>query len=307
MAKRKTKSISRAISYWSFPGGMENRADVISVLSRARHLGFNAVELGISDTGVLTLETTRSECRALARAADAADLAVCSLTTNLYWATSLSAPRAADRKKAVEMTRIMIEKAAWLKAGALVVVPGWVHSHFNPQAEPVPYDQALAYSRESLRKCVKTAEKHRVSLALLNAWSGLLLSPVELATFIDKLRSKRVSACLDTGTAALSGHPQHWIRILGKRLCCLRVRGLKRRFEKNSARSRLFRGFTRGQGWGFMAAYCDPGAGSIDWPEVAAALKKVRYKGPLISLGYPPTPGGVERSGKFLDKLVGMK
>jgi L-ribulose-5-phosphate 3-epimerase len=306
MARRKTKGLSKAISYWSFPGGMENRADVISVLSRARELGFSAVELGISDTGVLTLETTRSECRALARAAEAAGLDICSLTTNLYWATSLSAPRAAERKKAVEMTRLMIERASWLKAGALVVVPGWVHAHFNTQAQPVPYDEALAYSRESLKKCVKTAEKHRVSLALLNAWSGLLLSPVELAGFIDKLRSKRVSACLDTGTAALNGHPQHWIKILGKRLCRVRVRDLKRRFERNSARSRAFRGFTSGQGWGFMAAYCDPGAGSVEWPAVATALKKARYKGPLVSLSHPPTPGGVERSGEFLDKLIGM-
>ena len=78
------KPLHRGVSYWSFPGGMDNRADVISTLSRSRELGFSALELGISDTGVLTLETSRSECRALARAAEAADVRFSSLATNLY-------------------------------------------------------------------------------------------------------------------------------------------------------------------------------------------------------------------------------
>ncbi len=304
MAKHKTKGMSKGISYWSFPGGMENRADVISVLSRARQLGFASVELGISDTGVLTLETSRSECRALARAGEAAGVAISSLATNLYWATSLSAPKAAERARAVETTRIMIEKARWLSAESLVVVPGWVHAFFNRRGEVVPYDEALARARESLKKCVKAAEKHRVTLALLNAWSGLLVSPLEFAAFVDKFRSRRVAACLDTGVAALNGHPQHWVRTLGRRIAGVHLRDLKRRFEKNTARNRAFRSFTRGGGWGFMAAFCELGSGDVDWPAVAEALRKARYKGPLTAVAHPPAPGLAERSSEFLDKLI---
>jgi hexulose-6-phosphate isomerase len=314
MAKRKTKTktktkartSSKGISYWSFPGGMENRADVISVLSRARQLGFASVELGISDTGTVTLNTSRSECRALARAAEAAGVHVAALATNLYWATSLSSPKAAERSKAVEMTKVMIERARWLTAGALVVVPGWVHSFFNPRAEPVPYDEAVARSRESLRKCVKAAEKHRVTLTMLNAWGGLLLSPLEFANFVDGLRSKRAAACLDVGTAAMYGYPQHWIKILGRRIAGVWVRDLKRRFERNAGRNRAFRSLSRSQGWGFMAAYCELGSGNVNWPAVMAALKKVRYRGPLTALSHPPAPGLVERSAEFLDNLIGM-
>jgi hexulose-6-phosphate isomerase len=265
------------------------------------------VELGISDTGVLTLETSRSECRALAQAAEAAGVEIASLATSLYWATSLSSPKAAERARAVEVTRIMIEKARWLTARALVVIPGWCRSHFNPKAEPVPYDQALARARESLRKCVRAAERSRVDLALLNAWSGLLLSPLEFADFIDKLRSRRVKACLDAGTAAMNGFPQHWAKILGRRLALVRVQDLKRRVERNSARSRFLRGFSRTQGWGFLAAYCEPGSGSVDWDALMSALSKLRYRGPLVALSHPPAPGMAERAGVFLDKLIGMQ
>ncbi len=303
----KTKASSRfkGVSYWSFPGGMENRADIVAALGGAREIGFAALELGISDTGVLTLDTSRSECRALARAAEAAEVKLSSLATNLYWTTNLASPRAGERAKAVEMTKVLIEKTAWLRAGTLVVVPGWVHSHFTPRAEPVPYDEALARARESLKKCVKAAEKARVTLALLNAWSGLLLSPLEFAGFIERLRSKRVGACLDLGTAALSGYPQHWIKLLGRRISLVRVTDLRGHFESNAARNRAFRDFGNCQGWGFMAAYCEPGTGNVDWPAVVAALRKTRYRGPLVALSHPPRSGVLERTAAFMDNLVG--
>ncbi|MHC4917185.1 MAG: sugar phosphate isomerase/epimerase family protein [Planctomycetota bacterium] len=307
MAKRKTAGLSKGISYWSFPGGMENRADVISVLSHARQLGFASVELGVSDTGVLTLDATRSECRALARAGEAAGVGISALATNLYWATNLSAAKAAERSRAVEITKRMIEKARWLSADALVVVPGWVRSHFNPQAEAVPYDEAHARARESLRKCVKTAEKHRVTLAVLNAWSGLLVSPLEFRDFLDRLRSKRVTACLDVANATLAGCAEYWAAILGKRVFRVRVRDVRHRFEKNAGRGKAFRGFARGLGWGYQAAFCELGSGSVSWPAVMTALRKARYRGPLTALSRPPAPGLVEHSSRFLDKLIGMR
>jgi hexulose-6-phosphate isomerase len=200
----------------------------------------------------------------------------------------------------------MIEKASWLAADALVVIPGWVRSLFNPKAETVPYEEALARARESLRKCIKTAEKHKVTLAILNAWSGLLVSPLEFRDFLDRLRSKRVAACLDVANAALTGLPQHWVSILGRRVFRVRVRDVRHRFEKNAGRNKGFRGFARGMSWGYQAAYCELGSGSISWPEVMTALRKARYRGPLTALSRPPAPGLVERSSQFLDKLIGM-
>jgi len=297
--------LSRGVSYWSFPGGMENRTDIISALSSARQLGFSSLELGISDTGVLTLETSRSECRALARAAEAVEVGLSSLATNLYWTTNLASPRAAERNRAVEITTALIERAAWLDARAVVVIPGWVHSRSRPEAPPVPYDEAMARARESVKKCVKIAEKARITLALLNAPGGLMLSPLEFSAFIEGLRSRRAAACLDIGTAALYGHPHHWIKLLRSRIALIRATDLKRSFEGNVARSRRFRNFGTPQGWGFMAACCQPGTGSVDWPAVGQALRKARYKGPLIALSHPPRPGLLEHTGAFLDKLIG--
>ena len=51
----------KSISYWSFPGGLENTADYGEVFSRAKGLGFEAVEVGFGETGVLTPDSTEAQ------------------------------------------------------------------------------------------------------------------------------------------------------------------------------------------------------------------------------------------------------
>jgi len=300
------KGMKKSISYWSFPGGLENRADIPAVFAQAKQLGFAAVELGISDTGQLKLETSRSECQALARAAKAAGVEIASLATGLYWAASLTASRKETRARAVEMTKVMLEKARWLGTDALLVIPGAVHVFFMPDSEIVPYDEALERSRESLRACVKFAEKQRVTMALENVWNKLLLSPVEMRDFVDRFRSRRVGVYFDTGNVVVTGYPEHWIRILGRRIARVHLKDFKWRFEGDVNKVRGFAGFAAGQAWGTMAAFCDLGAGDVNWPNVMAAFAKAGYRGPLTAEMLPPAPGMLERTSAFMDKLLAM-
>ena len=39
----------KSISYWSFPGGLENTADIKKVFQQAVRLGYKGVELSIGD------------------------------------------------------------------------------------------------------------------------------------------------------------------------------------------------------------------------------------------------------------------
>jgi hexulose-6-phosphate isomerase len=68
-----------------------------------------------------------------------------------------------------------------------------------------------------------------------------------------------VKAYFDVGNVAISGYPQDWIRVLGKRIVKLHIKDFK--FEKN------------------VASWTNLKEGAIDWRAVHAALQSINYKG----------------------------
>lgn len=46
----------------------------------------------------------------------------------------------------------------------------------------------------------------------------ILLSPLEFRDFVDKFDSEYVGVYFDVGNVLLTGYPEHWIKILGKRI-----------------------------------------------------------------------------------------
>jgi len=58
----------------------------------------------------------------------------------------------------------LLELASYLKVDTVLVIPGAVDVFFDPSAEIVPYDIAYQRACESLRDCLKTAEKYRVKI-----------------------------------------------------------------------------------------------------------------------------------------------
>jgi hexulose-6-phosphate isomerase len=115
-----------------------------------------------------------------------------------------------------------------------------------------------------------------------------------------------VGVYFDTGNAVLTGYPEQWIRILGRRIARVHLKDFKWRFEGDVNKVRGFGGFAAGQAWGTMAAFCDLGAGDVNWPAVMAAFRKSGYKGPLTAEMLPPAPGLLERTSAFMDKLLAM-
>ena len=183
-------------------------------------------------------------------------------------------------------------------------LPGASRHHWGTDLDV--YDEALARSRESLKQCLKFAEKQRVTMALENVWNKLLLSPLELRDFVDGFRSRRVGVYFDTGNVVVTGYPEHWIRILGRRIARVHLKDFKWRFQGDVNQVRGFGGFAAGQAWGTMAAFCDLGAGDVNWPAVMAAFRKAGYRGPLTAEMLPPAPGMLERTSAFMDKLLAM-
>ncbi len=207
----------KGISYWSFPGGLENTADYETVFKQAARAGYQSVEAGIGPAGVLTFKSTAQQCRRIAAAARGAGVRISSVATGVYWGCSLTASRASVRRQAIDHTRRMIEVARMLGTNAVLVIPGAVDVFFDPDAEHVPYDVCWKRATESIRACLPAARRHKVVMCLENVWNKFLLSPLETARFIDQFKSPCVKCYLDLGNCLLNGFPQDWISILGRR------------------------------------------------------------------------------------------
>lgn len=291
----------KAISYWSFPGGLEGTAPIETVFRDAKKLGYEAVELAVAEAGSLHVGTCECECKEILGLAKTHGVRLESLATGLYWSYSLTSSKADVRKKAEDYTCRMLALAKALKVDGLLVVPGAVDVFFNPSAEVVPYDEVHKRALEAIKKLSKTAEKLKVAICVENVWNKFMYSPLEFRDFVDTVDSKYVRAYFDVGNVVNFGYPEQWIKILGKRIKKVHLKDFKA--VMLAAELKPFQIDTL---CGFGTGFVDLGDGNVNWPAVMKALKAIKYSGPLTAEMVPPTPGVLERTSKAMDKILKM-
>ena len=98
-------------------------------------------------------------------------------------------------------------------------------------------------------------------IGMEEVWNKFLLSPLEMARYVDEFASPWVKAYLDVGNMLFYGYPQDWVRTLGKRIHRVHIKDFK---------------LDRGKGQFFWK---NIGEGDVDWPEVRKALAEVGYDG----------------------------
>jgi hexulose-6-phosphate isomerase len=254
----------KAINYWSFPGGLEGTLDAKEAIGLAKEHGFAAVELGIADTGSLHLGSTESDCHALRSEAERLGVGLHSVASGLYWDRALGDGDPAKRQKALSDLERMIDITHWLGAKTLLVIPGAVEVFFLPERPIYPYDQVLQYATEGLRAVLPRAERRQVRLGIENVWSKFLLSPTELAAFIDQFQSPWIGAYVDVGNVLLYGYPEQWLRVLGPRVAAVHLKDYRKAV-------------------GTIEGFVDLLEGDVNWPEVMAALSDIGYDGPVTA------------------------
>ncbi len=252
--------MKKGISYWAFPGGLEGKKDLTECFKEASAAGFQAVELCCADTGKLNLRTTERQCTQIRTNAERAGVAIASLASGVYWSYSIGSNKVSDRNQAEQATKKMLQIAQWLGTDALLFIPGAVDVFFDPQAEIISYDILFARARQGMKRLLKTAEQCKVALCIENVWNKFLLSPLEMRDFIDDFDNEYVGAYFDVGNALAFAYPEHWIRILGKRIRRVHLKDYK-------------------IGVGTADGFCDLLEGDVNWPEVMRALKAVGYNG----------------------------
>ncbi|MGC6444311.1 MAG: sugar phosphate isomerase/epimerase family protein [Rubripirellula sp.] len=149
-----------------------------------------------------------------------------------------------------------IDSAKYYGGSSVLVVAGRVDASH-------PYDEVYRQQQSRILKALPYAEKHNIKLLIENVWNGFLLSPLEMARFIDELDSPAVGAYFDVGNVVRFGWPDHWIRILGKRIAKLDIKEYSRAKQMNEG---LRKGFE-----------VEIGKGDCDWPAVRKALNEIGY------------------------------
>ena len=152
-----------------------------------------------------------------------------------------------------------------------------VSACFVPGYAPQPYVEVAKRAKAAVEAVLPLAEKHKVRLAVENVWNRFLLSPVEMRDFIDQFDSEWVGSYFDVGNVMLYGHPEDWIRTLGKRIAAVHMKD----FRVNV---------------GNLDGFVDLLSGDVDYPAVMAALRETGYDGPCTAEIVPGKKGAAEKA-----------
>jgi L-ribulose-5-phosphate 3-epimerase len=196
----------------------------------------------------------------------------------------LDDPDPAKRAEAVEGVKQALRDAKRYGASSVLVVAGGV-------GDGVSYADAYKRNQEEIRKIIPLAEELNVKLAIENVWNHFLLSPMEVARFVDEFKSPIVVWHFDIGNVMYFGWPEQWIRTLGKRIHKLHVKEYSRK-KMNE----------RGLRAGFAVEYLE---GDNDWPTVMKALDEIGYTGWASAepAWRPPGVGPQDRLKQVSEKL----
>lgn len=259
----------KGISYWSFPGGLEGTKPAAEAFADAKKAGFESVEVCLSVTGDVSLETTEKSAKEIIKSASDAGVRISSVATGLFWGKSLSASDPKVRAEASDIGKKLMDVAAWLDTGAVLFIPGAVDIFFDPSAEVVDYGKVYGLATDAVAALLPQAEATKTAICIENVWNKFLVGPAELAAFIDQFKSEWVGSYFDVGNCMITGYPEQWIRFLGKKI--KRVH---------------FKDFRRGVGT--ADGFVDLLSGDVNWPEVIKAFGEVGYNSFVTAEMIPP-------------------
>jgi hexulose-6-phosphate isomerase len=276
------------ISYWSIAGGLENTRPIDEAMKEAKSAGFEGIELAIGTEGVLHTKSDQATCESYRKLADKHGLAMETVAAGLSWGCSPTDVNPETRKRSIQLHADALQRAAWLGAKSMLMVPGAVTIPWEPKYGPVKYDQAALGAKDAAKQLAPVAEKVGVELCLENVWNGMFYSPLEFASFVDSIGSRSVGAYFDVGNVlGYHQHPPHWIEILGPRIRRVHIKDFKKEV-------------------GNLSGFCDLLAGDVPWKETMAALRAIGYDKTIVAEMMPPDATLLQRTKTAMDKIVKM-
>src|SRR5216110_3574964 len=201
-------------------------------------------------------EPDERKAQEMKQAADAANVRIDSVMNVDHWQYPLSSSDPAVVEKSLSGMRTSLQNAKLWGSDVVLLVPAVV----NPQTS---YRDAWTRSQAQIRKLIPLAQELNVVIGIEEVWNRFLLSPLEMAQYIDEFQSPWIQAWFDVGNVVLYGYPQDWIRTLGKAIVKVHLKDFKRTAD--------------GYAW------VNLGDGDVDWPAVRQAFTDIGYGGSVIA------------------------
>jgi len=214
----------------------------------ARDVGFEVVQV--------PTEPDEGKAEEIKKAADSAGIRIDSVMNMDHWKYPLSSSDRSAVEKSLAGMRTSLHNAKLWGADVVLLVPAVVDAKTS-------YHDAWARSQKEIRSLIPLAEELKVVIGIEEVWNKFLLSPLEMAKYIDEFQSPRIKAWFDVGNVVLYGYPQDWIHTLGKRIVKVHLKDFKRKED--------------GYAW------VNLGDGDVDWGAVRQAFAAVGYSGSVIT------------------------
>jgi len=214
----------------------------------AREAGFEVVQV--------PTEPDERKAGEIKKAADAAGIRIDSVMNMDHWKYPLSSSDRAVVEQSLAGMRTSLQNAKLWGADAVLLVPAVVNAGTS-------YRNAWLRSQKEIRSLIPLAEELKVVIAIEEVWNKFLLSPLEMASYVDEFRSPWIKAWFDVGNVVLYGYPQDWIHTLGKRIVKVHLKDFKRKED--------------GYAW------VNLGDGDVDWTAVRQAFADISYTGSVIT------------------------
>ncbi len=237
--------IKKSLKYWM----IQEDLSMVDKFKLVKELGFDGVELDSPN------EFDPEEVLA---AKEEAGIELPGVICSEHWKSPLSDADAAVREKCSAAMEVAIKDCKQYGGNTVLLVPAVVN-------DQVSYEDAYKRSQEEIRKLLPIAEEHGITIAIENVWNNFLLSPMEAARYIDEFESDYIGWYFDVGNIVRYGWPEHWIKVLGKRIVKLDIKEYSREKQQEEG---IWKGFE-----------VKIGDGDCNWPKVNEALKEIGYSG----------------------------
>lgn len=214
----------------------------------ARDAGFEIVQA--------PTEPDAGKAKEIKKAADSAGIRIDSVMNMDHWKYPLSSSDHAVVEKSLAGMRTSLHNAKLWGSDAVLLVPAVVDANTS-------YHDAWDRSQKEIRSLIPLAEQLKVTIAIEEVWNKFLLSPLEMAQYIDEFHSPWIKAWFDVGNVVFYGYPQDWIHNLGRRIVKVHLKDFKRK--------------EGGYAW------VNLGEGDVDWSAVRQAFADIDYSGSVIA------------------------
>lgn len=255
------------VNAWSYPESVP----VEKALEHAKSVGYEGFQAAVTDDDLNRF--SEEKWKKIKATANEIGIEIPSISTGLFWQHNFMT----QPKEALKIVEAECRAARIVGARLILVIPGTGVSELS-------YEDHYTRAVKALKEAGEIGRKYGIRIGLENVWNRVFAGPLEFQRLIEEVDNDWVQAYFDVGNTLPHSLPEHWIRILNKKIIEVHV--------KDYAMSK--------------GAFGIPFNGDVNWLAVRKALEDIDYDGYILPEvpAYPGDPyEAAEDSLRALQKI----